>query len=74
VSTGPAALPTPGPYEVYGLRDFQPYALACPACARVVTDAVRGAYAVLEPAAPRTCDLFYDGVCEYDTPPAAATA
>jgi hypothetical protein len=51
-------------FEVYGLEDWQPYALACKACTDHVLEIVTNAHAVFEPAAPRDCELFYDGICE----------
>ena len=53
-------------YEVYGLHDWEPYALACKACADHVLSIAHGAHACLEPAVPKDCELNYDGICTDD--------
>ncbi len=60
----PCRRPASTMFEVYGLRDFQPYALACRSCCELVLAVVHGAHAVPAADAPHDCELFYEGVCD----------
>lgn len=52
-------------WGVYGLKDFEPFAVACKACASLVCKRLEAGYAVPAIDAPKgaSCELFYEGVC-----------
>jgi hypothetical protein len=50
-------------FEVYGLRDWSPCAIACGACKDHVLSTVHGAGANPALDAPSSCELAYEGIC-----------